>query len=171
MDNDFFKEDIQGWGIDLKPQDRPAYPMWNKVEDTGSHYTEETIPMQKAKFVELQSIEVPDRTPVFGQTVAPTGLSGLIRKFAFNYGEGSFGHWLPLILADRVNMMEGILDDFLHLRVPNVWKEMGLNAEWKYNRQKFIQKTVVATVALAGVTGIFMLLTRNKSGTSTRARI
>jgi hypothetical protein len=169
MEVEFYKEDIQGWGIDLKPEDRPAYPMWKKTENTGSHYTEETIPMQKAKFKELQSIEVPDRTPVIGQTVPPSGLSGLIRKFAFRYGEGSFGHWLPLIFADRVNMFEGVLNDFLHLRVPNLWKEMGLGAEWKYNRKKFVQKAALSTVLLAGAAGLFLFLT-NDQKTTTRAR-
>ncbi len=156
------KDTIQGWGIDMDPRDRPAYPMWNRTENTGSHYTEETIPMQEIKFKELQSIEVPEMTPVFGQTVPPTGLSGMIRKFAFQYGEGSFGHWLPLILADRVNMFEGIIDDLLHLRVPNFWKEMGLGSELKYNRKNFVTKALVSTVLVAGVAGVFMLLSNDK---------
>ncbi len=156
------KENIPGWGVDLKPEDRPAYPMWNRVEDTGSHYTEETIPMQKVKFRELKSIERPHMTPVFGQTVEPNGISGLIRKFAFRYSEGSFGHWLPLLFADRVNMVEGIIDDLLHLRVPNFWKEMGLNSEWKYNRKNFVKKTVITTAVLAGVVGLFIILTKDQ---------
>ncbi len=156
------KDTIQGWGIDRDPKVRPAYPMWNSTENTGSHYTEATIPMQEIKFKELKSIEVPEMTPVFGQTVAPTGLSGLIRKFAFRYGEGSFGHWLPLILADRVNMFEGIASDLLHLRVPNFWKEMGLNSEWKYNRKSFVTKSLVTTVAVAGAVGFFMMLSKDQ---------
>lgn len=146
----------------MNPADRPAYPMWNRTENTGSHYTEETIPMQKIKFKELKSIEVPEMTPVFGQTVAPVGLSGLIRRFAFRYGEGNFAHWLPLVLADRVNVFEGIFSDFLHLRVPNVWMEMGLNSEWKYNRNNFVKKAVITTTLLAGAAGLFLLLTSDK---------
>ncbi len=150
---------IQGWGIDLRPEDRPAVPMWKKAADTGSHYAnDEDIPLQEVKFRELVSIEKPDLTPVFGQTVRPSGLSGLVRKFAFRYGEGSFGHWLPLILADRINVGEGILNDLLHLRIPNFWKEMGLSSEWKYNRQNFIRKTAVSTVLIAGVAGLSVFL-------------
>lgn len=162
MELDDDKDNIQGWGIDLRPSDRPAVPMWKKAQDTGSHYTESTIPLQKVVFRELVSLEKPELTPVFGQTVQPSGLSGLIRRFAFTYSEGSFGHWLPLLFADRVNMVEGILDDFLHLRVPNLWKEMGLNSEWKYNRTKFLRKTVTATVVLAGAAGILFALSQNK---------
>ncbi len=161
-------KNIQGWGIDLRTEDRPAVPMWKKVVDTGSPYeTEADIPLQKVQFKELVSIEKPDLTPVFGQTVPPVGLSGLIRKFAFRYGEGSFGHWLPLVFADRVNVVEGILDDFLHLRVPNLWKEMGLNSEWKYNRKGLIQKTVGTTVVLAGAAALFVFLTGDKKPTTT----
>lgn len=152
------EENIQGWGIDLKPSDRPAVPMWNKVQDTGSHYeSEEDIPLQEVKFRELVSIEKPDLTPVFGQTVPPSGISGLIRRYAFTKSEGSFSHWLPLILADRVNVVEGIADDFLHLRVPNLWKEMGLSAEWKYNRKNFVTKTAVMSAVVAGAVGLFLM--------------
>ena len=35
----------------------------------------------------------------------------MIRRFAFKYSESSYGHWLPLMLADRVNKVEGVLDD------------------------------------------------------------
>ncbi len=162
MEVSFNKENIQGWGIDLKPEDRPAVPMWNPVEDTGSHYTEDTIPMQKLKWKEFRSNERPHDTPVMGQTVPPIGLSGIIRKFAFRYSEGSFGHWIPLLLADRVNMFEGIMDDFLHLRIPNVWKEMGLNSEWKYNRKSLVKKTVITTAILAGTVGLFLYLNKDK---------
>ncbi|MFL5785329.1 MAG: hypothetical protein ACJ76H_12000 [Bacteriovoracaceae bacterium] len=163
MEVQFNRESIQGWGIDLKPEDRPAYPMWKYQEDTGSHYDESTIPKQEMKFTKLMSIERPHMPPVFGQTVPPTLLSGLIRKFAFRYSEGSFGHWLPLLMADRVNMIEGIFDDLLHLHVPNVFKEMGLKAEWKYNRSSFVKKTVLVTALFAGVIGIMAASSRNST--------
>lgn len=161
MQADFIRENIPGWGYDLKSEDRPAYPMWHKVENTGSHYTEETIPMQRGRR-ELLSLEHPEMTPAWGETVLPTGLSGLIRTFAFRYSEGSFGHWLPLLLADRVNMVEGIFSDLLHLHVPNVWKEMGLSSELKYNRANFVKKTVATTAVLAGAAGLFFALSQIK---------
>jgi hypothetical protein len=163
MEVQFNRESIQGWGIDLRPEDRPAYPMWKETENTGSHYEESTIPKQEMKFTKLKSIERPELPPVFGQTVPPTLLSGLIRKFAFRYSEGSFGHWLPLLLADRVNVVEGVLKDLLRLHVPNVFKEMGLKAEWKYNRANFVRKTVITTALLAGVAGIVAASSRNST--------
>ena len=130
--------------------------MWNPVEDTGSHYTVESIPKQKVLFKELKSIERPQMPPVFVQTVPLTGhlLSDIQKEV--------FGHWLPILVADRINIVEGIVDDLLHLRVQNFWKEMGLNSEWKYNRKNFVKKTVVTTLLLAGVVGLFMILTSEK---------
>jgi hypothetical protein len=58
----------------------------------------------------------------------------MIRRFAFHYSESSYGHWLPLMLADRVNAVEGVLDDLASGHVPNVLAERGWNAEWRHNR-------------------------------------
>ncbi|PIQ21283.1 MAG: hypothetical protein COW65_10055, partial [Cytophagales bacterium CG18_big_fil_WC_8_21_14_2_50_42_9] len=82
-------------------------------------------------------------TAVFGTTVPPSGLSGMIRRFAFKYSENSYLHWLPLIVADRVNVVEGIVDDLKKGHVPNIFAEKGYKAEWKHNRQSFIQKMLV----------------------------
>jgi hypothetical protein len=49
-----------------------------------------------------------------------------------------------LLFADRVNVVEGILDDLAHGHVPNLFAEMGGPAEWKYNRQGFIRKAMIA---------------------------
>ena len=44
----------------------------------------------------------------------------MIRRIAFRYSESSYGHWLPLMLADRVSVVEGVLGDLKHGHVPNV---------------------------------------------------
>lgn len=58
-------------------------------------------------------MERPGPTRVFGNTIKPIGLSGFIRKKAFNYSEGKFEHWMMLLLADRINVFEGIADDVM----------------------------------------------------------
>src|SRR3712207_7840697 len=47
--------------------------------------------------------------------------------FAFGYSESSYGHWLPLMLADRVGVVEGVLGDLKQGHLPNVFAEGG----WK----------------------------------------
>ena len=60
----------------------------------------------------------------------------MIRDVAFRFSENDIRHWLLLLLADRVNVVEGILDDLAHGHVPNFFGEMGGPAEWKHNRAR-----------------------------------
>lgn len=34
-----------------------------------------------------------------------------IAVLAFKYSENSYGHWVPLMLADRIGMIEGVVGD------------------------------------------------------------
>jgi hypothetical protein len=58
----------------------------------------------------------------------------MLRRFAFKYSESSYGHWLPLMLADRVGVVEGVLDDLSHGHVPTfqrAGRESGVEAQPK----------------------------------------
>jgi hypothetical protein len=68
-------------------------------------------------------------------------------------------HWFPLVVADRVAVVEGIIDDLRHGIVPNLFVERGWKAEWKYNRKAVIQK--IAVTALV-VTAAIAFLSRKK---------
>jgi hypothetical protein len=166
MENsEILKTNIQGWGTDLDQKNRPAVPMWSKPkEGTGAHWK---IPeRQQVRFKEFHSIERPGMTAVFGATVKPSGLSGLIRAFAFKFGEAEFTHWLALLFADRVNMVEGIFSDLLRGHIPNFYKEMGLGAELKYNRQAVVKKAVVVGVFAAAAVTLFMIVKNSKKDNS-----
>jgi hypothetical protein len=56
-----------------------------------------------------------------------------------------------LIFADRVNVFEDIFSDLASGRIPNFWKEMGLSAEWKYNRASFLKKLAFVGLSTAGI--------------------
>ncbi|HEX2547648.1 MAG TPA: hypothetical protein VHL79_22380 [Ramlibacter sp.] len=140
---------IQGWGADLDPQVRPAVPM----ERTPPRFIKPTYeqPEQQERTVRVfHSTERPGLTPVFGTSTPPSGVSGMIRAGAFRYSENDLRHWLMLLFADRVNVVEGIIDDLAHGHVPNLFREMGGPAEWKHNRQGFIRKAFIAG-AVVGV--------------------
>ena len=62
---------------------------------------------------------------LFGAGSVPTGLSDTIRRFDFKFSESTYFRWLPLILADRVSMIEGIVDDLKRGHIPNIIKERG----------------------------------------------
>ena len=142
---------IKGWGVDADPQNDPTYPMKHRNDGEHAGYSWERPPQQPITTEILHSNERPNVTSVFGTSTPPSGLSGMIRRFAFRYSESSYGHWLPLMLADRVSVVEGVLGDIKHGHVPNVFSELGWKAEWKHNRTSLVRRILVR-VALIIVT-------------------
>jgi len=157
-DMKFKRPNIKGWGIDADPENEPTYPMKRYTGDDHKRIHYDRPQMQHQTIEVLHSNERPGLSAVFGTSVPPSGVSGMIRRFAFRQSEGTWGHWLSLIFADRVNMVEGIVDDFKQGTVPNIWKERGWNAEWKYNRKAMVQKVVIA----AAVTTIALMFINHK---------
>ncbi|WP_298732317.1 hypothetical protein [uncultured Chitinophaga sp.] len=142
---------IKGWGIDADPENDPTYPMKRYNGDDHKRLSYQAPPPQPLSVEVLHSNERPSVSAVFGTSVPPSGLSGKIRRYAFNYSEGSFGHWIPLLLADRVNVVEGIVDDLKQGHVPNIFAEWGWKAEWKHSPTRLIGKVVLCTVATAAL--------------------
>lgn len=140
---------IKGWGIDADPKNEPTYPMKNYTGDDHRRLNYEKPPQQPVNVEVLHSNERPGITAVFGTSSPPSGLSGAIRRYAFKFSESEYGHWLPLLFADRVNVVEGIIDDLKRGYVPNILAEKGWNAEWKYNRKGLITKLAVGALVTA----------------------
>lgn len=138
-----------GWGIDADPKNDPTYPIKNRTNEEHKGYTWERPAQQLVDMEILHSNERPNITAVFGTSAPPSGLSGMIRRYAFRYSENHYGHWLPLILADRINVVEGIVDDLKKGHIPNVFAERGWNAEWKYNRKAALTKIAVGVALTA----------------------
>ncbi len=139
---------IQGWGADLDRKNRPGVPM----ERTPPRFinTPEHDPVPQEQKVEvLVSTERPGLTPLHGTVQPPSGLSGMIRRGAFKLSENDVRHWLLLILADRVNMVEGIGQDLARGHVPNILGEMGIKAELKHNPAGLVKKVALGA-ALVG---------------------
>jgi hypothetical protein len=146
---------IKGWGVDADPENEPTYPMKKYTGDDHRRLNYERPTEQPVDIEVLHSNERPNITAVFGTSVPPSGLSGMIRRYAFRYSEASFGHWIPLIIADRVNVVEGIIDDLMHGHIPNLIGERGWGAEWKYNRKETIQKLAIGAVVVTAAVLLF----------------
>jgi hypothetical protein len=146
---------IKGWGVDADPKNDPTYPMKNRNDGEHAGYSWERPPQQPITIEVLHSNERPDVTSVFGTSTPPSGLSGAIRRFAFGYSESSYGHWLPLMLADRVSVVEGVLGDLKHGHVPNVFAERGWKAEWKLNRTGLVWRILVRVVLVSAAVAYF----------------
>ena len=146
---------IKGWGVDSDPRNDPTYPMKNRNDGEHAGYGWERPPQQPITIEVLHSNERPNVTSVFGTSTPPSGLSGVIRRIAFRYSESSYGHWLPLMLADRVSVVKGVLDDLKHGHVPNVFTERGWKAEWKHNRTSLVQRILVRVVLICAAVVYF----------------
>lgn len=148
---------VKGWGVDANEKNDPTYPMKNRNDGEHEGYSWERPPQQPPEVEVLHSIERPNVSAAFGTSTPPAGLSGAIRRFAFKYSESSYGHWLPLMLADRVGVVEGYLEDLSRGHVPNVFAERGWKAEWKHNRKGLVTRVavgaVLATAAVALLRG------------------
>lgn len=150
---------IKGWGIDADKKNNPTYPMKKRTNEEHDGYNWQRPPQQTSDIEILKSVERPNLTSVFGTSVPPSGLSGMIRRSAYKKGESSYARWLPLVLADRIGVYEGLLQDFSQGRIPNIFTERGWDAEWKHNRKSFILKAAAVAAVTAVVVGV--LISRN----------
>ena len=141
---------IPGWGVDRDPGNNPTYPM-RHIEEQETRGLNWDRPAEQVPDVEvLQSIEHNRLPAVVGTSTPPSGLSGAIRRYAFRRSESDWLHWLLLMGADRINVVEGVVEDLSRGKVPNIPGEMGARAEWKHNRTGFLLKAggVIAVGAL-----------------------
>jgi hypothetical protein len=147
--------EIKGRGVDADPKNDPTYPMKNRNDGEHAGYSWERPPQQPIIVEILHSNERPNVTAVFGTSTPPSGLSGVLRRLAFGYSESSYGHWLPLVLADRVGVVEGVLGDLKRGQVPNVFAERGWKAEWKHNRTSLVRRILVGVALVSAAVAYF----------------
>lgn len=152
-------KDIPGWGMDADPENEPTYPMKNYTGDDHNRIEYERAEQQPVEVELLMSNERPAVTRVFGTSVPPSGLSGVIRRYAFKHSEDRYRHWIPLILADRINVVEGVLEDIGRGYFPNIAAERGWKVEWKHDPKGMAIK--VAAFTAVGLL-VFWSLSRKK---------
>jgi hypothetical protein len=97
---------ISGWGVDADPRSRPGVPMLLKPEVRGGAHWKwpERQPEPEVPVLKRESLS--HLTPVFGTAVPPRGLSGLLRRVAYDIPEHLVRHVGLLLLADRVDALE-----------------------------------------------------------------
>jgi hypothetical protein len=142
---------INGWGIDADPRNEPTYPMKHYTGADHQRLDYNRPPLQPVDVEVLHSNERPNVTAVFGNTVPPSGLSGMIRRYAFRFSEESLKHWFTLVLADRINVIEGLLEDIKDRHVPNIFSEMGWRADMKHNKKALVKKVAVMALVTAAL--------------------
>jgi hypothetical protein len=103
--------------MDLEPSRRPGVPRMHAPRPLPN-----TIypPERQVSRVRVFMHGRPHKTfpPVFGTTVPPRGLSGLVRRAAFRAPDHDLRHWTLLMLADRVDLWEDRTRRLLRVAVP-----------------------------------------------------
>jgi hypothetical protein len=141
---------IPGWGVDADPENDPTYPI-RHIEDQTRGLTWNRPAQQHPDVEVLQSIEHNRLPAVVGTSTPPSGLSGMIRRAAFRRSESDWWHWLLLMGADRLNVVEGVVSDLSRGKVPNIPAEMGMRSELRHNRKGVAKKAAVVAVLGAAV--------------------
>ena len=167
------RSEIIGWGADLDVNHRPAVPKEANRESVGDASTDDDrkkIPQQKRRVEILVSTEHKRLTPIFGTACPPKGLSGVFRRIAFQFSEGQKAHWMILILADRIDVYESTLGNFMRGHLHNPLNEMGLKTEFRRggfrsrfgqhraDTRRWGQQIILASVGIA----VFALAYRSK---------
>ena len=150
---------IKGWGSDLDPARRPGVPR-DKAPGLGAEALYPPIEQQVPRIKIHKSTEHGKLPPVFGTSCPPSGLSGRIRDFGYQFSEGRLSRWLSLMAADRVNVVEDFFNDLVHAHIPNIPKEMGIRAEWRHNRAGLARKAGIVAGCVAAFV-IYRRLRRN----------
>lgn len=153
---------IYGWGVDADPKNEPTYPIKQYNGDDHQRINWERPPLQKEKVEVLMSTERPYNTAVFGTPNPPAWLSGIVRRFAFRYSENMLRHWLPLLLADKINVVEGIIGDLLRFRLPNYYRDTGWSVIAKHN-PKLLKKKIIIRLVAIGLITYFILRNKRKA--------
>lgn len=156
---------VVGWGVDANVENDPTYPYRDRSRDEGLTKDWQRPPLQASDVEVLQSIEHVRTPAVFGTSTPPSGISGMMRRAAFRWSESNWLHWLMLMGADRINVVEGVVEDLARGKVPNIPAEMGAKAEWQHNKKGFVIKSLV----VAGMTAGLVALVRSRKSDSGEA--
>jgi len=78
---------LQERGVDLPPERRPGVPM-EKTPPRPLAHGEHSLP------------------PVSSSLLPPRGMSGILRRKAYRVPGHRPAHWMMLLLADRIEVME-----------------------------------------------------------------
>jgi hypothetical protein len=159
---------VTGWGVDANPKNDPTYPYRDRSGDEGLTKAWQRPSRQSSDVEILQSIEHIRRPAVFGTSTPPSGVSGMIRRLAFRWSESNWLHWLLLMGADRINVVEGVGEDLIRGKIPNIPAEMGARSEWQHNKTGLAKKVVVMTLVVGGLYALFA--TRRGKGESDTQR-
>jgi hypothetical protein len=95
-------------GVDRHPEDRPGVPRETRPHRLpGAHWSDPD--QQPADPQLLGRLGLPRVTPVFSTALPPRGVSGVVRRVAHRIPDHRVSHWVLLMLADRIDVIQNLL--------------------------------------------------------------
>jgi hypothetical protein len=92
-------------GADRAQRERPGVPMEHEARPLTATAPDHFEHMRPRRGLTHRT-ETGSMTPVFGTVQPLHGISGLLRRIAYSTHETRARHWMMLLLADRVDVME-----------------------------------------------------------------
>lgn len=129
---DELRERIPGWGSDAAPEHRRTWQQLDDIGDTGAHWV--SPDRQPGGDHRERSIEHAKLPPVFGTAQPLHGVSGAIRRFAYDhFSETKNIRWLLLVLGDRVESVGAHLCSLATRHPDNPITQTGVLAELSHH--------------------------------------
>ena len=91
--------------VDADLSQRPGVPMEAEPRPVGAAHWKAPDKQPDPGYI-LKREGLDELTPVFGTSIPPRGLSGVMRRAAYRIPEHHTSHWLMLLLADRIDAIE-----------------------------------------------------------------
>jgi hypothetical protein len=98
-------DEIRSKAADLSPAERPGVPMEHAPHKLHPHAPEHYARMKPRQGV-VHRKELQAMTPVFGTAQPLHGISGAVRRIAYGTRETKARHWMLLLMADRIDVLE-----------------------------------------------------------------
>ncbi|RKI04761.1 hypothetical protein [Corallococcus sp. AB038B] len=118
--------------VDQDPANRPGVPMETAPKPLAG--ARAPIALQHAEVPVFKHAGRKQMPPVFGTAQPPKGLSGLLRKAAYAKPDHKPGHWMLLLLADRVDVWEHRLRKSLPWAAPSAAVLVAGGLMWRGRR-------------------------------------
>lgn len=123
---------IPGWGADAAPEHRRTWQQRDDIGATGARWV--SPDRQPGGEDRERSIEHAKLTPVFGTAQPLHGVSGRIRRFAYDHlSETKNTRWLLLVLGDRVESVGAHLRSLSTGHPDNPISQTGVLAELSHH--------------------------------------
>ncbi|WP_438021067.1 hypothetical protein WMF18_19235 [Sorangium sp. So ce315] len=112
------------WAVDLCPESRPGVPRETPPHPLAfAHWTEPARQPIEGRVLTRAGLARP--TPVFSTALPPRGVSGALRRAAYQVPDHRLSHWILAFVADRVDVIES-LPRLLLRRAPRAGKRRSM---------------------------------------------